>query len=142
MTRPERVIPERWLAPLVAGLCLVGLSRISWLHFHAEGGTEQPIDARFAPIRSVLPARGELGFVSDAGTEPSADVRVARAYLRASFALAPLVLVTPDRPVEWIVGDFQDPSHLDLAARRLDAEVYHRAPDGLAVLRRTGRKHR
>jgi hypothetical protein len=43
-------------------------------------------DNRFAPLKSVLPARGVIGYIGESGNSGTAD------YYLAQYALAPLVI--------------------------------------------------
>src|SRR5258708_35520801 len=55
-----------------------------------------PIDARYAPLRALLPPSGEVGYVSDLPVAVRVDQDAGslgtRLYLHAQYALAPLVL--------------------------------------------------
>jgi hypothetical protein len=91
----------------------------------AVGGLRPPAEdeitgyeRRFLELRSALPARGIVGYVTDPPVQDSSPARVAldahdrfKRYLLAQYALAPLVLVESTRP-ELVVGNFARPSSI------------------------------
>ncbi|MBL8236892.1 MAG: hypothetical protein JNM66_05705 [Bryobacterales bacterium] len=61
-------------------------------------------DARFAPLRAMLPAKGVIGYMTDADT-PASDTNAQAEYHLAQYALAP-VLVVRSSEQRFVVGNF------------------------------------
>ena len=132
------------LSVVIAVLAIVGMCRIAWLHFVSEPRHEPvraPIDARYAKVKPFL-RPGRVGYVSDlqpAVRPVSESVTNAtpghELYLKAQYALAPVVLRAGDDRAPLVVINLADPRRLDevLQAHAL-ALVAAPAP-GVAVAR-------
>ena len=125
----------------VVALALVGFCRAGYFHLIAEPRNEPPrahLDDRFRKLKALLPAQGEVGYLSDA--KPAATQRDdpavigTRLYEEAQFALAPLILRNGDDQAELIVVHLQDPASLESLARAHGLRVVAEAGPGLAVL--------
>jgi hypothetical protein len=84
-------------------------------------------EARFAPLRPLLPAHGVVGYLSD---RPDA---VPERYL-AQYALAPLVL-RPGPDGDAVVGNFFDPAEGPRLAAAASLAVVRDLGQGLLLLR-------
>jgi hypothetical protein len=126
----------------VVALAVVGICRIAFFHFISEPRREprrEAIDPRYQQLRALLPAAGEVGYVSDL----PAAIRIGddaanpgtRLYLHAQYALAPLVLRYGDVRAPRVVANVSDPARLDAVARENHLEVLARAAPGTAILR-------
>lgn len=132
---------------LLLVLLYAGASTVRWLH----RGTEWPArsapdeisanDQRFEELRSVLPARGVVGYLGHpevTGATPAEENSAAllhfRRYLLAQYALAPVVLIESTEP-ELVVGNFDSgavpPPPAGLRVMRLFG-------DGLVLYRHSG----
>jgi len=67
-----------------------------------DGVTE--FDGRFAALRSLLPPKGIIGYMTDAET-PAGDVNAQAEYHLTQYALAP-VLVVNSAHHRFVVGNF------------------------------------
>lgn len=124
-------------------LAVVGLLRIAWFHFVSEPLHEprRPhIDARFAPLRALLPPQGEVGYLSDdpPTARPTDDPSPpgTQLYEEAQFALAPVILRNGDDTAALVVAQVRDPARLEGLARTHGLRVSAIASPHLAVLRR------
>jgi hypothetical protein len=90
-------------------------------------------DRRFEPLRSALPTRGTLGYVSDAGDGADLKTRL----MLAEFALAPLILV-PGANQDTIVGDLVDADAVTVA-RELHLTVIRDFGNGVVLFARPRR---
>jgi len=83
--------------------------------------------ARFEDLRAVLPARGIVGYVSDADDTET--------YYLAQYCLAPVVVVR-DVSRDLIVANAKSPAAIAKLAAANDLAVVRDFHDGVAVLRR------
>jgi hypothetical protein len=127
----------------VVVLSVIGLLRIAWFHFVSEPVHEprRPhIDARFAELRALLPAQGEIGYLSDdpPTARPTDDPSPpgTQLYEEAQFALAPLILRNGDDTQAMVVAQVRDRAHLEALARAHGLRVAATAGPHLAILRR------
>lgn len=127
----------------VVALALSGLCRAGYFHLIAEPRNEPArahLDDRFQRLKAMLPAQGEVGYLSDA--QPAATqtddpaVVGTRLYEEAQFALAPLILRNGDDQARVVVVSLQDPASLEALARAHGLRVVAEAGPGLAVLSR------
>ena len=129
------------IAAAVAALAIVGMAREGWVHFVSEPRHDprrERIDPRYRAVKGLLPASGEIGYVSDL----PAAVRIGddagnlgtRLYLHAQYALAPLVLRYDDAGAALVLANLSDPSKLDDLVRRRGFVVVAIAGPGVAVL--------
>ncbi|HEX4382679.1 MAG TPA: hypothetical protein VH083_07010 [Myxococcales bacterium] len=125
----------------VVALALVGLCRAGYFHLVAEPRFEPPrahLDERFRRLKSLLPAQGPVGYLSDAlpaatqQDDPAAPGT--RLYEEAQFALAPLLLRNGDDQAQTVVAVLQDPAGLAALVRKHGLRVVAEAGPGLAVL--------
>jgi hypothetical protein len=127
----------------VAVLAAVGMLRSAWVHFVAEplhDYRRERIDPRYAPVRALLPASGEIGYVSDApaATGPTtieATSAGTRLYEQAQYALAPLVLRYGDDRAPVVVANLADPAKLPEIVRERHLVLIAEPFPGTAVLR-------
>jgi hypothetical protein len=126
---------------LVVALAAVGLLRLAYFHLWAEprAAPRRPhIDERFADLRRLLPAQGEVGYLSDApparNQEDDPAVPGTRLYEEAQFALAPLVLRNGDDRALPVVAYLLNPAQLQPLAKAHGLRVLATAGPGLAVL--------
>jgi hypothetical protein len=127
----------------VVVLALLGLSRAAFFHFVAEPRTQPRrvhIDERFRGLKELLPAQGEVGYLSDAmpAVLQQEDPATAgtKMYEEAQFALAPLVLRNGDDQARIVVANLLDPAGLPALAKAHGLRVVAEAGAGLAVLGR------
>jgi hypothetical protein len=127
----------------VVVLALLGLGRGAFFHLLAEPRTQPRrahIDDRFRRLKELLPAQGEVGYLSDAApaARPEEDPTTAgtRLYEEAQFALAPLVLRNGDDTAQVVVANLLDPAGLAALAKAHGLRVAGEAGPGLAVLSR------
>lgn len=81
-------------------------------------------DLRFDELRSLLPARGMVGYLGDPAPEGATALLHFRRYLLAQYALAPVLLLETTDP-EFVVGNF-------------DPGAAAPAPPGFAIVRDFG----
>jgi len=127
----------------VAVLALVGLLRSAWFHFVSEplhDVRRERIDPRYAPVKPLLPATGEVGYVCDvpmlpwpAGFDDSPVGN--RMYEQAQYALAPLILRYDDRRAPLVVANLADPARLPEVLQRTGLVLVAEPRPGTAVLR-------
>jgi hypothetical protein len=124
-------------------LALLGLCRASFFHLIAEPRTQPGrahIDDRFQRLKALLPAQGEVGYLSDAppATRQQEDPAApgTRLYEEAQFALAPLVLRNGDDRARVVVANLRDPAGLAALARAHGLRIVAEGGAGLAVLGR------
>jgi hypothetical protein len=87
-------------------------------------------EERLAPVRALCRGKSEVGWLS--ALPPSAD---GGRHLRASYSLAPLVLVPgTDRPL--VLADFEDDARLEAALREKGLRAVARIGPGLALAER------
>jgi hypothetical protein len=89
-------------------------------------------EARFAAARQLLPGRGFIGYVAPNKNSKAASER----YLRAQYALAPLVLQRKGLGGSLVLADFESPHELLELFSILDLETQADMGDGLKLLRR------
>lgn len=140
---PVAAVPEgswavtRTRIALFLILLYAGASTLRWLHIAAEWPGRPASDeislyeSRFEGVRSLLPARGIVGYLGrpepKEGTPRPAKAAALlhfRRYLLAQYALAPLLLVPSTEP-ELVIGNF-------------DTLPVPPAPAGFRVLREFG----
>jgi hypothetical protein len=108
----------RVVAGVLLVLLYVGASSGRWLRrteawpSAAAQDEISAYDHRFDGVKSLLPSRGVVGYVSDplspeAAAQPgdTTALRHFRRYLLAQYALAPRLLVESTRP-EFVIGNF------------------------------------
>jgi len=99
---------------LGAVLCISAVSLLSVgrlftqvLDFYPTAPAEDNVtsfDKRFVELRAMLPAKGVIGYMTDAGKDSNATTADAEFYL-TQYALAPvIVLRSPDQ--KYVVGNF------------------------------------
>ena len=130
------------VALAVAALAAVGILRGAYFHFWSEprhDSMREAIDPRYAELRRLLPASGEIGYLSDLPAAVRVDQDAGslgtRLYLHAQYALAPLVLRYDDARAPLVIANLADPSKLPELAAARGLRVVARAGPGLAVLR-------
>jgi hypothetical protein len=122
---------------LLLVLLYAGASTVRWLQRAADWPARASRDeistseVRFAGLRTMLPARGVVGYLGHpepVGATPreanAAALLHFRRYLLAQYSLAPLLLIENTDP-EFVVGNF-------------DPGAAHPAPAGLRVVRDFG----
>jgi hypothetical protein len=94
------------LALLICAALLANLARLNdlWELPPANVSEMSQRDSRFEQLRSALPKRGMVGYVTDAKDAEEFEVRL----LLTQFSLAPLILVSSTEQLP-IVGDFWRP---------------------------------
>ena len=127
----------------VAVLALVGLLRSAWFHFVSEplhDVRRERIDPRYAPVKALLPATGEVGYVCEvpmlpwpAGCDDSPVGN--RMYEQAQYALAPLVLRYDERREPFVLANLADPARLPEVLQRTGLVLVAEPRPGTAVLR-------
>jgi hypothetical protein len=124
-------------------LALLGLSRAAFFHLVAEPRTQprrQHIDDRFGALKALLPAQGEVGYLSDAPPADRPDEDPAapgtRLYEETQFALAPLVLRNGDDRARLVVVNLLEPAGVAALAEAHGLRVLAEPGAGLAVLGR------
>jgi hypothetical protein len=85
-------------------------------------------ELRFADLRPLLPARGEVGYLTDMTND-------AAPYYLAQYALAPLQL-SPDEKRPLVVGNFSNSSAVAAVLQRGQFEVVKDFQNGVLLLRR------
>ena len=131
------------ITAVVAVLAAVGMLRSAWLHFVSEplhDYRRERIDERYAPVKALLPPRGEIGYLSDApvATRPEAVETTSvgtRLYEQAQYALAPLVLRYDDDRAPFVLANLAEPERLPEIARERRLVVVAEPLAGTAVLR-------
>jgi len=91
-------------------------------------------EQRFERLRSALPRRGIIGYLSDRGAGRDG----VRAYYRTQYYLAPLV-VAPDAGRELVVANFSSPFTVAEFAAAHGLSVAQDFGNGVALLR-SGRR--
>jgi hypothetical protein len=132
---------------LLLVLVYVGASTVRWLQRGAEWPARPAKDEisayehRFQELRSVLPARGVVGYLGDPEpTQATPDQANAaallhfRRYLLAQYTLAPLLLIESSEP-ELVIGNFE-PGALPPAPPGL--QVVRNYGDGVVLFRPSG----
>jgi hypothetical protein len=131
------------ITAVVALLAVVGMLRSAWFHFVSEplhDSRRAPIDARYAPVKALLPPSGEIGYVSDepVATGP-ANVETTyvgtRLFEQAQYALAPLVLRYDDDRADLVLANLEDRAKLPGIVRERRLLVVAEPFPGTAVLR-------
>ena len=90
-------------------------------------------DQRFELLRTALPRRASLGYVSDVSNEADLEMRI----MLAQFSLAPTLLVLGSDRVP-VLGDFSNPNSIGLG-RELKLSVLHDFGDGVVLFGRAER---
>ena len=90
---------------------------------------------RFARMRTALPARGTIGYLSDIGGGTDNNAEYARAYFLTQYYLAPVV-VAPDSAYEIVVANFVSQSDLAQAADARGFSIEREFSTRVALLRR------
>jgi hypothetical protein len=154
------LIRQSWRHLIVFGL--VGLLLLNSLRTLQQSVTRnpnelasievQPAAQKAQRLKPWLPTRGYIGYVSD-NRDPSGYFRQ---YYATQYALAPLMFVTlgdlpqglPFTPAiqpaqqiltgGLVIGNFQDPTHLQTIMQALDLEEVARAGPTLVLLRQRG----
>jgi hypothetical protein len=130
---------------IVLALAAVGLGRQIWFHCFVEGIWTLPVaarsvrpDARYAPVRALLPRSGTVGYLTD---EPVVlrpgrlPTRGNERYEEALYALAPLILRNGDAGQPLVLVDAGDPARADDLCARYGLAVEMRAATGIALAR-------
>lgn len=145
--------PEIWWArtrtriALLLVLLYAGASTVQWLRRSAEWPArsgEDEISAyerRLNDVRSVLPARGVVGYLGHpepTGATPR-EVNAAallhfRRYLLAQYALAPVVLIKGTAP-EFVIGNFDPGAQVPTPPGSWERRDFG---DGVVLFRRSG----
>ncbi|MFL5312623.1 MAG: hypothetical protein ACJ79H_19485 [Myxococcales bacterium] len=124
------------LALAAIGLCRIGYFQLAVERHRAPAAR---IDDRYRAVRALLPAAGEVGYVSDRRVarrpgeyETSPGTRM---YVEAQYALAPLVLRVDDDRAALVVANVADAGALlELLAQR-NLRIVARAAPGVALAR-------
>lgn len=132
---------------LLLVLLYAGASTVRWLWQAAEwpAGTSQDeistYERRFAELRTMLPARGVVGYLGHpepAGATPreanAAALLHFRRYLLAQYALAPVLLIESAQP-ELVVGNYERGATPPTPA---GLRMVRDFGDGLVLFRRAG----
>ena len=127
----------------VAVLATVGTLRSAWLHFVSEplhDFRRERIDPRYVPVKALLPAQGEIGYLSDqpVATTPAnveATAPGTRLFEQAQYALAPLILRYDDDRAPFVLANLADPAKLPEIARGRRLLLVAEPSPGTAVLR-------
>jgi hypothetical protein len=130
-----------------AALALIGLCRSAYVHFVTEPAAHlfrlgPAFDAPYQPSRELLPAKGEVGYVSDLPLllSPGLEWQAPKQrFLRAQYALAPLILRYHDDRAPQVLVDAFDPEHLDDLLQRHALEPIARLGPGLLLARPSAR---
>ncbi len=88
-------------------------------------------EQRFAELRTLLPARGVVGYLSDT----SGNQESVRRYYLTQYSLAPVV-VAPDANRELVVANFSSASAIIRLADAQGLTVEKNFGNGIALLRR------
>jgi hypothetical protein len=91
-------------------------------------------EGRFAELRTFLPARGTVGYLSDT----SGSRESVRRYYLTQYSLAPVV-VAPDATRELVVANFSSPSAIVRLADAQGLTVKKDFGNGVALLTRRTR---
>jgi hypothetical protein len=91
-------------------------------------------ERRFAGLRTLLPTRGIVGYLSDSGGSQES----VRRYYLTQYSLAPVV-VAPDSNREMVVANFSSPSAIVRLADAQGLTVEKDFGNGVALLRRRPR---
>ena len=91
-------------------------------------------EARFSGIRTLLPARGTVGYLSDTG----GITRNPKAYYLTQYYLAPLV-VAADPGHDVVIANFAFPSAISAIAAANGLKVERVFANGVALLGRHAR---
>jgi hypothetical protein len=125
----------------VAIIVLMGLlslcTMVSYWSVLPRNGSGNEIamdEARFAGLRPALPARGNIGYLSDI-VEPKQS---AKAYYLTQYYLAPVV-VTGESGHQLAVANFASAAQLADAANAGGFEIQCDLRNGVALLRRRTR---
>lgn len=88
-------------------------------------------ETRFAALRTVLPSRGTVGYLSDTGGRQKAP----RDYYLTQYFLAPVV-VAPDIAHDLVVANFASPTAIAAIAASRGFRIEKTFSNGVALLRR------
>jgi len=132
----------RSIPAIAASLAVVGLSRSVYVHFVAERPSDllrprQAFNEELRPLATLLPARGEVGYVTDEAIQsPGGEWQGPKQrFLQVQYAVAPVVLrYDEDRAPLVLVNATSEKSLNELVARR-GLIVVARVTSGLAVAR-------
>src|SRR5947207_3377716 len=132
----------RSVPAIAASLAVVGLSRSVYVHFVAERPSDllrprQAFNEELRPLATLLPARGEVGYVTDEAIQsPGGEWQGPKQrFLQVQYAVAPVVLrYDEDRAPLVLVNATSEKSLNELVARR-GLIVIARVTSGLAVAR-------
>jgi len=130
-----------------AVLAVVGLCRSAYIHFVVEPPAdlfrEAPaLDSGFQPLRKLLPAAGEVGYVTDLPLllHPGREWQVPKhRFLLAQYALAPLILRYGDDRAPQVVVDAFEAEHVDELLQRHALEPIARPAPGPLLARPSAR---
>jgi len=126
---------------LLLVLLYAGASTVRWLHrATARSARAAPDeisanDLRFDGVRSLLPARGVVGYLGSPAPEGATALLHFRRYLLAQYALAPVLLIETTDP-EFVVGNFEPGA---AAPAQPGFAVVRDFGDGLVLFRRSDR---
>jgi hypothetical protein len=128
---------------VAATLAVVGLCREMYVHFVVEAPTDlfrkhPAFDAEYRLLRTLLPASGEIGYVTDVPilTRPGSEWQGPKQrFLQTQYALAPLVLRYDDDRASFVLVNVSDAAHLDEMLRRHSLELIARVSPGVLLTR-------
>ena len=128
-----------WRAKAGIGfVLLMAIQAIGTLAGYRSVLQRQPIviidEQRFAALRTVLPPRGIVGYLSDTGGNQDS----LRRYYLTQYSLAPVV-VAPDANRELVIANFSSPSTIARLADEHGLSVERDFGNGVALLKRRPR---
>jgi hypothetical protein len=136
VTRPRAGIA---IILLMGGLALCTLTSYALILARSPAGRSD-IDMnaeRFGALREMLPARGVVGYLSDA----SAGFEDTKAYYLTEYYLAPVVVARGDTH-ELVVANFRSRSEIAAAAEAHGLAIERDFSNGVGLLRRQPRRQR
>ncbi len=112
---------ERRIAAAILALAAVGFFREGYFHLIVEPLFErrpfpgEPLDDAFTKLRALLPASGEVGYVTDEPIllSPGNEIESAKGrFLKMQYSVAPVVLRYGDDRAPVVVANVADPARL------------------------------
>jgi hypothetical protein len=133
--------PGRARAGIAIILLMSALAVCTLASYYAVASRDTQIPAgivmdedRFTGIRAMLPPRGTVGYLSDAGGRQENP----KAYFLTQYFLAPVV-IAPDTAHELVVANFASGSAIATLAASHGLSIEKDFSNGVALLRRRTR---
>lgn len=135
----SRVTRSRWAVGLLLAVALGAMLNYGWnktglLSRLGQRDGAAWIERRLAPLKPLLPAKGQIGYLTD----QQASLDYTSRFILVQFAVAPAVLkdgVTPN--TEYVLGNYKNPTQADFdRAAKLGLRVVKDAGHGLILYRR------